>query len=422
MEEVYHRFNPWWQANYRFDDAWIERPIYLDQIIGQLPQKSIQILVGSRRVGKTTLLKQVVRHLIVDQKVAPQNIFYFSADHPQLQDTSFLKHLDQMRRIFQHPRSTNLWLFLDEVQERPHWQSELKSIYDLEQVKILCTGSSATLIERHGGKLTGRQISHTIFPLRFAEFLNFRGLANIPPSEAYRFVAEAENYMRLGGYPEHVLHPNEMYLSSLIEDILARDIVRIFSPRKPLILKNLLGLLAAALSNRISYNKLAAVLGISVDTVKDYVGYLQSAYLVQALSKASSSVNDRIYSQKKIYFTDLGIHSLMSPTDFGPRAENLIFNHLQQDQVELGYFAESEKEVDFIYSLKNARIPIESKYISVINFSEKRWSGLKLFLKKHPKIATAYIITKDLAQTFDFEKTQIIAIPLWRFLLDPKLD
>ena len=80
---------------------------------------------------------------------------------------------------------------LDEVQESPDWESELKAIHDLENVKLVCTGSTAALIASQGGKLTGRQLLVTVYPLDFAEFLAFRGYA-FSGAEEYRYVTAAE--------------------------------------------------------------------------------------------------------------------------------------------------------------------------------------------------------------------------------------
>ena len=120
-----------------------------------------------------------------------------------------------------------MFLFLDEVQESSSWETELKSLYDSNNLKIFCSGSTSALIQSQGGKLTGRQIVNRVDLLSFAEFIDFRGGRPLP-SEDYKFERLADEYLTMGGYPENALRPSTEYLSNLIDDILFRDIVRLF--------------------------------------------------------------------------------------------------------------------------------------------------------------------------------------------------
>lgn len=259
-----------------------------------------------------------------------------------------------------HSRSTKLLLFLDEAQESPGWEAELKSIYDLEEVKIVCSGSTSSLIKSQGGKLTGRQIITTIYPLSFKEFISFK---RIEPSKAedYKYERLLEDYLEIGGYPENVLMPSEEYLHNLVEDIIARDLIR---------------LLAASVGSRTSFNKLAHLLGISVDTVKKYIGYFESAFLVKSMGKWTSSYSEKIYASKKIYLLDTGIKNLLTGKgDLGTKAENAVFLHFLKNRKACGYYAESEREVDFILGDFKNPLPVEVKYISDFDWQDRRfWS------------------------------------------------
>jgi len=101
-------------------------------------------------------------------------------------------------------------LFLDEIQESPNWEAELKAIYDQENIKIICAGSTSSLLKSQGGKLTERQIVTTIYPLSFQEYLSFK--KTMPSlSEEYKYEKLAEDYLQIGGYPEKVLNPSEEF-------------------------------------------------------------------------------------------------------------------------------------------------------------------------------------------------------------------
>lgn len=411
MEDLFYALNPWWE-NQPYDTG-IPRPDYLSRF--DFARKQIEILIGSRRTGKTTLFKQLI-HAVLKESFSPRHILYLALDHPRLASTPISQHLNSFRKLHNLDRRTSLYLFFDEVQESPNWEAELKAVYDLDNVKIFCTGSTASLVQSQGGKLTGRQIVTTLYPLSFSEYLNFRG-CDISPSEPYRSETEAEKYLQLGGYPENVLHPSPDYLKNLFNDILARDILRTFPVRKPVPLKDMVLLLASSVGSRTSFNRISRVLDISVDTIREYVTYLEQSFLVKPMTKWTLSHTDKVYAAKKIYFIDTGIKSLLTGEgDLGAKAENAVFSHLLRSEWTPGYFAESEREVDFVLGTPSAPCPIEVKYVSVLDWDDRRFAGMRLFFKQYPHTRTALIVTKNTEREFTVGQTRIQAVPLWKFL------
>jgi len=416
MEAVYYALNPWWEK--KAFDAGVDRPEYLKRLREFVERRQIEVIIGSRRIGKTTLLRQFIGQLIQTGE-SPEDLFYIALDHPGLSSVSVSEHLKSVRKMFMHDRERKLFLFLDEVHESPGWEAELKSIYDHENVKIFCSGSTSSLIAQQGSRLTGRQIVTTIYPLSFNEFILFQG-EKPSMSEDYKFEMLLEAYLNTGGYPEQVLRPSSEYLINLLDDILARDLIRLYPVRKPFVLKDLLKLIAASAGSRISYNKLGKTLGISVDTVKEYVNYLESAFLVAQLKKWTTSHTEKVYAQKKLYLWDTGVKTLLTGQgDEGHKAENLVFMELKKRGIGCGYFAESGREVDFVTGNKQEPFPIEVKFISTFDWAERRFSGLKLFLRRHQHTRKCLLITKNFGQEIKINETRINAVPLWRFLMTP---
>jgi hypothetical protein len=308
------------------------------------------------------------------------------------------------------------------VQESPNWQMELKSIYDTENLKIICTGSTSSLIKTHEGKLTGRQIITVIYPLTFNEFLLFKNL-RLNHTEEYKHEKLVEDYLEVGGYPENVLNPSQEYMVNLLGDIISRDLLRLYHLKKPTLLRDLLRLLSASVGSRVSFNKLARVLGVSIDTVKEYIDYLESAYLVKTMGKWSTSYANKIYSAKKVYFYDTGIKTLLTGSgDIGLKAENAVFMQLLRENIFCGYFAESEREVDFVQGEPKNPMPIEVKYISQFDWQDKRFSGLRLFLHRFPRTKKIVIVSKDVQERTRIGKASLKIIPLWKFLYDEKFQ
>ncbi len=415
MDAIYYTLNPWWEG--KKSDVGIDRDSYLNNISTYLQRKQIEIFIGSRRTGKTTLLKQIIKTLITTG-ISEKDVFYLALDHPVLSGIRISDHLRNMRKQFMHDRDRKLYLFLDEVQESPQWEVELKALYDLESLKIFCTGSTSSLLTRQEGKLTGRQIVNTMFTLSFREYIQFRGGAP-SLSEDYKYEQLAEDYLSIGGYPEQVLNPSPEYMVNLLEDILARDLTRLHSLKKSYIMKDLLRLIGAAVGSRTSCNKLSKVLGLSVDTVKEYIRYLEMAFLVKPLEKWTTSWSEKVYAQKKIYLWDNGVKTLLTGSgDTGSRAENAVFMELLRNNMACGYYAESEREVDFVTGSSANPLPVEVKYLDHFDWQDKHYSGIRLFCKRFPSVKQALVITKNATATVTADNIVIHAVPLWKFLLD----
>ncbi len=416
MDAIYYALNPWWEG--KEPEAGIGRDAYLEKISTYLARKQIEVFIGSRRTGKTTLMKQFIKTLL-QGAVSEKDIFYLALDHPVLSGIPISEHVRNMRKLFMHDRGRKLYLFLDEVQESPQWEVELKSLYDLESLKIFCTGSTSSLIARQAGKLTGRQIVSTVFTLSFQEFIRFRG-GSPSLSEDYKYEQLADDYLSIGGYPEQVLRPSQEYMANLLDDVLARDLARLHPIKKSYILKDLLRLIGASTGSRTSFNKLSKILGLSVDTVKEYVGYLEMAFLVKPLEKWTTSYAEKVYAQKKIYLWDNGVKTLLTGYgDDGNRAENAVFLELQRNAIPCGYYAESDREVDFVIGSVADPVPIEVKYITAFDWKDKRFDGLRLFLNRFPNAKNILLITKSVELSTAVNNVAVHVVPLWKFLWSP---
>jgi len=414
MEDAYYILNPWWEG--RSADTGIPRRGYLLQLEAALSRRQIELVVGGRRTGKTTLVLQFASHLFASG-VAARDILYLALDHPRLSPVSLSDHLRTFRGLFSHPRQRKLWLVLDEVQGSPDWEAELKALYDHENVKLVCTGSTAALLASQGGKLTGRQIVTTLYPLSFAEFLAFRGY-EFSRAEEYRWVAAADEYLEAGGYPEQVLHPSDMYLGQLLDDVLARDLVRAYQLRHPQSARDLLRLLAAGIGTRTSYSRLARALGIGPDTVKEYVAQLTAVYLVSPLEKWTTSHTERLYAPRKVYFLDTGFKSLLTGKgDLGAKAENAVFADLLRRGARVGYYAESSREVDFVSGPPDNPAAVEVKYDNTFDWRDRRLEGVRMFLRRSPGCRSVTVVTRDARAELEANGTKVTAIPLWQYLL-----
>ena len=159
-------WNPWWISSFTMERS-IKRGI-LNAIIKSIELPHIKDIIGVRRSGKTTLLKQVISYLIT-QGTKPEHILFLSLDDPAFQPFTLDNVLENA--LFLHPDIA--YLFLDEVQEKDGWELWVKKQYDLKKYKqIFVSGSNAKILAGDVARsLTGRHLPFYITPFKFKEYL-----------------------------------------------------------------------------------------------------------------------------------------------------------------------------------------------------------------------------------------------------------
>ncbi|MBI2354270.1 MAG: ATP-binding protein [Deltaproteobacteria bacterium] len=96
----------------------------------------------------------------------------------------------------------------------------------------------------------------------------------------------------------------------------------------------------------------------------------------------------------------------------------MVYPELRRRGIETGYFAESEREVDFVVGSVAEPLPIEVKLLDTLDPKDKRLSGLALFARRFPSARRALVITRSVQATVPYHGLELQAVPLWRFLLD----
>ncbi|MEF3692339.1 MAG: ATP-binding protein [Candidatus Moraniibacteriota bacterium] len=415
MKEILFVTNPWWEKK-EFDSG-IYRQKYLPKLIRSLKHKRAVLITGSRRVGKTTLLKQLIQYLIKEDKIAPKNILYALLDHPRLAKVSILEMVNEFREIHLLDRDEKIFLFFDEVQYLKDWEQEVKSLLDLENVKIFLSGSASTELFQKTPFLTGRYEKFKIDPLSFEEFLQFKNV-DISSAEGYKYTAYLEEYIRLGGYPEYILQEDSSYFTDLLEAIIFKDIVYMHGIKNPDIIRDLLLLLSDRNGHQTSFTKLGKILGITVDTAKEYVNFLKQTFIVEEIERFSTSRSKKIYSAKKFYLHDTGmLHNLSGKFNLGSAAENILYKFLSTN-FKVNFYYENQREIDFVFiNEKKDIVLVESKYID--KFDELNKGALDTIRNVAIELKTnqVFVITRSLESRQENDGINIIFLPLSKFLL-----
>jgi predicted AAA+ superfamily ATPase len=144
MEEILYQYNPWWEEAI-FNEEIIPRERYLGRLIKYLDNKQIISLTGLRRVGKTTLMKLIIKELIRNG-TSPKFILYISLDDYLFHKNSIIEIINEYRKLHKLKIEEKIYLFLDEVTYKEDFHIQLKNIYDSQNTKIFAASSSASML------------------------------------------------------------------------------------------------------------------------------------------------------------------------------------------------------------------------------------------------------------------------------------
>jgi len=332
-------YNPHWENEVAFPG--IERPYYLNLLLKE--KDRILFLIGLRRIGKTTLLKQAIARL--QHQVNPKHLLYVSLDHPMVQSYSLGDIIRTYRKLHALSRKEKIYLFLDEVGYQPDALRWIKVLYD--NVQIYATTSSSAYLKQQGGLLTGRHLTVRVKPLGFDEYLRFTGKETSEPHLLERYF---EDYLREGGIPYYVLTKDVNYLVELVNDVLTKDILSRAPGLHLQKIKELFYLVLSRVGKPLTYNRLAKLLGTKPETVEQYLTYME-AELLHLIYRWSRSMNERIFSPKKVYLGDIGIkYALTGSYSTGSNFENAVL--LEILEKEPFYWLQDGIEIDFITRTK----------------------------------------------------------------------
>ena len=364
MEELFYRYNPWWENEFRLSGV-VERLIPLQRLEQSLNKKEVVFITGLRRVGKSTLMKLLIKKMIEANSVKPEHIFYISLDDYRLTRKTILEIVEEYRRVHSLSFRQKVYLFFDEVTYHKDYEQQLKNLFDSQNVKIFASSSSASILKSKKPFLTGRNVLIEVLPLNFREYLQFKNIT-VSKSDQHLLDKHFENYLETGGIPEFVLHNDIEYLKELVDDIIRKDISSFYNVKNTQALEDFFLLLMERAGKQISINKTANILKISPDTAKRYLEMFADSYLIYLLPRYGKT-NERILSPKKIYAPDLGIRTLFTGfRDKGSLFENHVF--LSIKHLDPAYLLQDKIEIDFMTKKKEL---IEVKYHSELTEKQK---------------------------------------------------
>ncbi|MCF6335665.1 MAG: AAA family ATPase, partial [Spirochaetales bacterium] len=395
------------------------RERYLKQIRPFYNSEMIKVIMGVRRCGKSTLLRQIIDELQKQKQIGDENIIYMNFEDYQM------RHLFNPDILFAYVESKidnakQMYLFFDEIQNVDKFELVLNSFRSThKKVSIFITGSNTKLLSGElATHLGGRTVSFTILPFSFKEFLELKGSEK---NHAELFT----EYVEYGGFPlvckENSIETKAVQLKNLYDSIVYKDIIRNNKFSSAILLEKVLNYFIANSSTTVSVKNMLSELlkegiSISIPTMYEYINLFKNSGLIQMVPRYDIRGKRILAFHEKTYVCDLGLFSFLKnrvKEELSFITETLVYNELISRAYAV-YIGKTYKgEVDFIAeSPDGKKCYIQVAYLMETDATRDREFGAFLPIKdNYPK----YVISQD---PIKLDRDGIKHLELIDFLLD----
>lgn len=379
------------------------RKHYADIVDSWIGKSNIIALVGSRRVGKSYVLKDFIQRHKDEQDA---NIIYIDKEKKAFKDIKTKDDLDawiEERFI----AGKHNYILIDEAQEIEHFEESVCNWYTEENTDVIITGSNSKMLSGELATLiAGRHVEVRIHPLTYSEFLEFH---HLPDSDE-----SLMTYLTYGGLPglrKVGLGSDEQvwaYLTSVYNTIMLKDIIERHDIRNVPFLNNLAVFYADTTGKLTSANSIVKYMksqkeNVSANLILLYRGFFAEAYLLDIVPRFDIHGKKLFESNEKVYWDDLGLRNLKAEGGMDSYIEKVIENSIYKHLRFLGYEVKvgvmNAGEVDFVCTKPGKTVYIQASYIiSEQSTREREFGPLEKIRDSHPKYvisATPLLTTRD---------------------------
>lgn len=409
----------------------ISRDKYLNDLIVRMHNGLIKVITGLRRSGKSYLLFEIFKSYLLENNISESHIIEISLDqrkNKKYRDPDVI--LDFIEKSIAD--EDMYYIFLDEVQMLEDFEEVLNSLLHIKNLDIYVTGSNSKFLSKDIiTEFRGRGDEIHIYPLTFKEFMQ------VYDGDKYEGLSE---YMVYGGLPLLATMKNDeqkvKYLENLFEETYLKDIKERYKIEKVQEMDDLIKVLASSVGSLSNPSKIADTFksslksDISMNTIKNYITYLEESFLINEANRYDVKGRKYIGTPLKYYFEDIGLRNAkleFRQIEETHLMENIVYNELRargfvvdvgmvetKEKNKSGNFEKKRLEVDFIANKGSLKYYIQSAY-SLPSDSKIRQekSSLLNINDSFKKI----IIVKDVIKP-QRDENGIVSISLYDFLLD----
>ena len=411
--------NPWWQTGGIAPEVRKVRPrAYLKLFLRLLEKRDphrATILMGPRRVGKTWMIYHAIAQFI-QQKKSPSTLCYINLQNPLYNGLSLEQLLKYASEASGISLQDQLLVCFDEIQYLREWEIHLKSLVDTyRNIKFVGSGSAAAALRLKSTESgAGRFTDFLLPPLTFYEYLELQDLSEIVQIKEsairtfsctdieelnVRFV----HYLNYGGYPEVVFSqeiqadPERYIRGDIIDKVLMKDLPGLYGIQDVQELNSLFQRLTYNTGGEVSLEDLSQKSGVSKNTIKRYIEYLESAFLIKIIHRVDRTAKRFVRATRfKVYLTNPSLYcALFAPVTsdsitIGNLVETAVFAQwFHSVTAQLHYARWKGGEVDIVRLDKefNPNWAVEVKWSDEYIASPHKLAGLIDFSKDHPDCA-----------------------------------
>ena len=408
----------------------IKRDKYLKDLINRMNNGMIKVVTGIRRCGKSYLIFEIFKNYLLDQGVLESHIITIELD--QRRDRKYRDPdiiLDYIESCIVDKEQ--YYILLDEVQMLNEFEEVLNSLLHIKNVDIYVTGSNSKFLSKDViTEFRGRGDEIHIYPLTFKEFMQ------VYEGDMYHGWAE---YIVYGGLPLTVTMKTEEqkihYLTKLFDETYLKDIIERHHIEKSQELEDLVNILASAIGSLTNVPKIEATFksviqsNISANTIRQYIEYLEDAFVVNKANRYNVKGRKYIGTPVKYYFEDVGLRNArlgFRQIEETHIMENIIYNELRSRgySVDVGVVEKRgiskdgkaervQLEIDFVANLGSKRYYIQSAFGMQ---TEEKQAQEKASLINVNDSFKKIIIVKDVVSVTR-DETGITTMSIYDFLL-----
>ena len=350
---------------------------------GSLSTRTVLVVQGVRRCGKSTLLAQ----LIARYRLQREHCLFVNFEDPRLAGCLGYETLERLTNAFgeRWPDAETLTVLLDEIQWVDGWEKWLRTKLERPgRFQFVVSGSNSRLLSGElSTVLTGRHITVELFPFDATEFRRAH------PGGSIR------DYLERGGFPEPGSRADgDLLLRQYFVDIVQHDVRERVGARSTLALKQIVQMVFESAGSELSLRRIAAASGVAVETVSAYLAACEQAYLLFACPWFAFSERKRSQRNRKYYPVDTGLRRVAvtrTGRDTGKALECATFIELRKRCGDVFYWRQSG-EVDFVVQTGSTPTPIQ---VTAAGATERHLRALDAFYEAFPHAAEAVIVTMD---------------------------
>ena len=374
----------------------IQRQDYIEKIKPFINKHIIKVLIGTRRSGKSTILKQIIDSLLSDG-IPHENIVWINFELSDYFEITDIEKLEDYISSQIENVDGKIYLFFDEIQVVPQWEKLINSYFAKKNFDIYITGSNSKLLSAEFSTyLSGRYVELNIYPFSFREYIGYNEITDDFKSHFYKYLED-------GGMPstyDYGGDDKKLVLMDLYNSIVLKDIIQRNNVKNIDLLDRIMRFVMYNVGQQFSANKVYKrlkqnMVNLSVNTIYNYLKFFENACLIYPVKREDLKGKKILKYDEKYYLCDLGFRQAIignNQRDITRVIENIVYMELLRRGYEITIGKVDNLEVDFVCKKQNKPIYIQVSYLLASEETvEREFKPLKNISDNYPK----YVVTMD---------------------------